>query len=101
MAQTRYTPEQWESYSAALRSMSVKTVELARAVLVEGKKPVALADETGDKPQVIYAAVKRVNVVLATAGAQELIPVLVWVPAELEKDVRAIAKPYAQPQQKA
>ncbi|APQ06943.1 MULTISPECIES: TrfB-related DNA-binding protein [Pseudomonas] len=98
MTKTRYTPEQWESYSAALRSMSVKTVELARAVLVEGKKPVALADETGEKKQVIYAAVQRVNAALANAGAQELIPVLVWVPAELEDQVRAIAQPYPQPQ---
>lgn len=94
--QPRYTPEQWDKIKPAFRSLSIGTVDLAKAVLVDGERPSDLARKTGESRQLIYAAVKRVRSILQENHAQELEPVMVWLPADLAAQVREMAKPYDQ-----
>ena len=47
--------------------------------------------------QLVYAAVKRVRNILEEHEAQELVPVMVWLPPELAEQVKQMAAPYAQP----
>ncbi|HBP1103755.1 TPA: hypothetical protein L5T96_006220 [Pseudomonas aeruginosa] len=90
--QPKYTPEQWKTYLPALQSLAGKTVQIARAVLVEGKKPIDVANAIGESRQNVHAAVKRVNGVLERE-TQGLVPVLVWLtPDEAEEVKRMAAK---------
>ena len=92
--QPRYTAEQWATYYPALRSLAVGTVEMARSVLVDGKRPIDVANECGESRQLIHAAVKRVRSILEDRQAQGLVPVLVWLPPALAEQVKEMAEPY-------
>ncbi|UVJ41931.1 transcriptional regulator KorA [Pseudomonas sp. LS1212] len=94
--QLRFTLEQWEQFSPAMRSMNVGTVQIARAVLVDGKRPIDVADELGESSQLVYAAVKRVREILERK-ALGLVPVLVWLPPEQAEQVKEMAKSYETP----
>lgn len=76
--QPKYTAEQWTASLPALRGMSTKTLDIARAVLVEGKEPIEVANNIGQSRQLVHAAIKRVTAVLErqTVG---LVPVMVWL----------------------
>lgn len=91
--QPSFTIEQWEQFSPAMRSMNVATVQIARAVLVDGKRPMDVADEMGESRQLVYAAVKRVREILERK-ALGLVPVLVWLPPEQAEQVKEMAKSY-------
>lgn len=99
--QPRYTPAEWETYYPALKGLAITTVEIARAVLVDGKRPIDIAEERGESRQLVHAAVKRVRGVLEKKEAQGLVPVLVWLPPELAEQVREMAKPYIAETEKA
>lgn len=96
--QPKYTAKQWEDMAPALRSLAVGTVETARAVLVEGKRPSVVARERGESRQLVNAAVKRVRTIFErqTPG---LVPVLVWLPPELAEQVKQMAAPYQEGQE--
>ncbi|AIG04675.1 Uncharacterised protein [Pseudomonas fluorescens] len=100
MQQPKYTAEQWDEFKDAFRGLNIGTVELARAVLVDGVRPSDLAKKTGDSRQLVYAAVKRVRGILQQHDAEELVPVMVWLPPELAEKVRQMAAPYDQPKSK-
>jgi TrfB plasmid transcriptional repressor len=55
--QPKYTAEQWTASLPALRGMSTKTLDIARAVLVEGKEPIEVANNIGQSRQLVHAAI--------------------------------------------
>ncbi|MCB4127490.1 hypothetical protein H7285_21665, partial [Klebsiella pneumoniae] len=71
-------------------------IDMAYAVLVDGRKQVDVAKEFDRSKQTVNAAIRRV-----TAIFNEVIPeneqlefVQVWLPPELAKQVKEMAKPY-------
>ncbi|EAQ0722899.1 hypothetical protein EX068_22875 [Salmonella enterica] len=96
MAVERISPEEWQRIAPALRTCSQVTIDMAYAVLVDGRKQVAVAKEFDRSKQTVNAAIRRV-----TAIFNEVIPedeqlefVQVWLPPELAKQVKEMAKPY-------
>jgi FixJ family two-component response regulator len=75
----KYTPQEWAVYAPALRSLSQDTVEIARAVLVDGTRPVEIARRLNTSRQRVSLAAKRVNDRLAEHHASHLVPLTVWV----------------------
>lgn len=59
-----------------------------------------LARQADVSRQLVYAAVQRVRKILEEHQAQELVPVMVWLPPELAEQVRQMAAPYDQPEGK-
>lgn len=92
--QPKYTAEQWDRIKPAVRNLAVGTVEMARAVLVDGKRPSDVAKELGESRQLVNAAIKRVRDVLDKYQEAGLVPVMVWLPPELAAQVMEMAKPY-------
>ncbi|MDU8491951.1 TrfB-related DNA-binding protein [Pseudomonas syringae pv. actinidiae] len=92
--QPKYTAEQWDRIKPAMRNLAFATVEMARAVLVEGKRPSDVAKEVGETRQLVNAAIKRVRNVLDKHQEAGLVPVMVWLPPELAAQVMEMAKPY-------
>ncbi|WP_224873764.1 TrfB-related DNA-binding protein [Klebsiella pneumoniae] len=96
MAVERISPEEWQRIAPALRTCSQVTIDMAYAVLVDGRKQVDVAKEFYRSKQTVNAAIRRV-----TAIFNEVIPedeqlefVQVWLPPELAKQVKEMAKPY-------
>ncbi|HHW3650357.1 TPA: TrfB-related DNA-binding protein [Escherichia coli] len=96
MAVERISPEEWKRIAPALRTCSQVTIDMAYAVLVDGRKQVDVAKEFDRSKQTVNAAIRRV-----TAIFNEVIPedeqlefVQVWLPPELAKQVKEMAKPY-------
>ncbi|EKB5295706.1 ArdK family transcriptional regulator [Salmonella enterica] len=96
MAVERISPEEWQRIAPALRTCSKVTIDMAYAVLVDGRKQVDVAKEFDRSKQTVNAAIRRV-----TAIFNEVIPedeqlefVQVWLPPELAKQVKEMAKPY-------
>lgn len=92
--QHRYTPEEWDTYYPALKSLSVSTLEIARAVFVDGHRPIDIATERGESRQQVHAALKRVRAKLEEKQAKGLVPVLVWLPADEAEKVKKLAAKY-------
>ncbi|EBS4581791.1 hypothetical protein DQR32_24405 [Salmonella enterica subsp. enterica serovar Virchow] len=98
MAVERISPEEWQRIAPALRTCSQVTIDMAYAVLVDGRKQVDVAKEFDRSKQTINAAIRRV-----TAIFNEVIPedeqlefVQVWLPPELAKQVKEMAKKHNQ-----
>ena len=96
MAVERISPEEWQRIAPALRTCSQVTIDMAYAVLVDGRKQVDVAKEFDRSKQTVNAAIRRV-----TAIFNEVIPedeqlefVQVWLPPELAKQVKEMAEPY-------
>ncbi|EIR4293913.1 ArdK family transcriptional regulator [Salmonella enterica] len=96
MAVERISPEEWQRIAPALRTCSQVTIDMAYAVLVDGRKQVDVAKEFDRSKQTVNAAIRRV-----TAIFNEVIPedeqlefVQVWLPPELAKQIKEMAKPY-------
>lgn len=96
MAVERISPEEWQRIAPALRTCSQVTIDMAYAVLVDGRKQVDVAKEFDRSKQTVNAAIRRV-----TAIFNEVIPedeqlefVQVWLPPELAKQVKEMAKSY-------
>ncbi|EHC7668337.1 ArdK family transcriptional regulator [Salmonella enterica] len=96
MAVERISPEEWQRIAPALRTCSQVTIDMAYGVLVDGRKQVDVAKEFDRSKQTVNAAIRRV-----TAIFNEVIPedeqlefVQVWLPPELAKQVKEMAKPY-------
>lgn len=95
MAVERISPEEWQRIAPALRTCSQVTIDMAYAVLVDGRKQVDVAKEFDRSKQTVNAAIRRV-----TAIFNEVIPedeqlefVQIWLPPELAKQVKEMAKP--------
>jgi len=97
--QPMYTAEDWKKIAPvfASRRLAISTVEIAKAILVDGQRPQDVANARSMSKQTVHAAVKRVRAILDEQGATELVPVLVWLPADLAQQVMDMAKPYPQP----
>ncbi|EED5151606.1 ArdK family transcriptional regulator [Yersinia enterocolitica] len=98
MAVERISPEEWQRIAPALRTCSQVTIDMAYAVLVDGRKQVDVAKEFDRSKQTVNAAIRRV-----TAIFNEVIPedeqlefVQVWLPPELAKQVKEMAKKHHQ-----
>ncbi|EBS5656421.1 hypothetical protein G0R69_005042 [Salmonella enterica] len=98
MAVERISPEEWQRIAPALRTCSQVTIDMAYAVLVDGRKQVDVAKEFDRSKQTVNAAIRRV-----TAIFNEVIPedeqlefVQVWLPPELAKQVKEMAKKHNQ-----
>ncbi|EBR0370222.1 hypothetical protein DN021_24295 [Salmonella enterica subsp. enterica serovar Enteritidis] len=98
MAVERISPEEWQLIAPALRTCSQVTIDMAYAVLVDGRKQVDVAKEFDRSKQTVNAAIRRV-----TAIFNEVIPedeqlefVQVWLPPELAKQVKEMAKKHNQ-----
>ena len=96
MAVERISPEEWQRIAPALRTCSQVPIDMAYAVLVDGRKQVDVAKEFDRSKQTVNAAIRRV-----TAIFNEVIPedeqlefVQIWLPPELAKQVKEMAKPY-------
>lgn len=94
-----YTAQQWNQVAPVFssRRLAIATVEIAKAVLVDGQRIQDVASARNISRQSAHAAVKRVRSILEEQGATDLVPVLVWLPPELAEQVRDMAKPYPQP----
>lgn len=89
MSEVRYTAAQWNSFKkTVLRTFSIDTLDIARAVLVEGRTPSAIARELGTSRQRVGAAVRRVRDRLGEEVSAGLVPVLAWVPPEQVEAVK-------------
>ncbi|HIC8629671.1 TPA: TrfB-related DNA-binding protein [Enterobacter cloacae] len=98
MAVERISPEEWQRIAPALRTCSQVTIDMAYAVLVDGRKQVDVAKEFDRSKQTVNTAIRRV-----TAIFNEVIPedeqlefVQVWLPPELAKQVKEMAKKHNQ-----
>lgn len=98
MAVERISPEEWQRIAPAFRTCSQVTIDMAYAVLVDGRKQVDVAKEFDRSKQTVNAAIRRV-----TAIFNEVIPedeqlefVQVWLPPELAKQVKEMAKKHNQ-----
>lgn len=98
MAVERISPEEWQRIAPALRTCSQVTIDMAYAVLVDGRKQVDVAKEFDRSKQTVNAAIRRV-----TAIFNEVIPedeqlefVQVWLPPALAKQVKEMAKKHNQ-----
>lgn len=96
--QPKYTAEQWTASLPALRGMSTKTLDIARAVLVEGKEPIEVANNIGQSRQLVHAAIKRVTAVLERQIVG-LVPVMVWLTPEEAEQVKQMAAKHEQPKE--
>lgn len=56
----RLTPEEFEALMPSLKRLSLGTIEVARAVLVEGKSQAEVVRETGKSKQLVSANCKIV-----------------------------------------
>jgi len=96
--QSKFTVDQWETAMPALQSMSVKTLNIARAVLVEGKEPIEVANSLGQSRQLVHAAIKRVTAVLERQS-DGLVPVMVWLTPDEAEQVKQMAAKHNRPSQ--
>ncbi|HCT4335989.1 TPA: ArdK family transcriptional regulator [Escherichia coli] len=96
MAVERISPEEWQRIAPALRTCSQVTIDMAYAVLVDGRKQVDVAKEFDRSKQTVNAAIRRVTAIFndVIPEDEQLEFVQVWLPPELAKQVKEMAKPY-------
>lgn len=90
----RMSPAVFDATADTLR-LSHENRSLARRVLVDGMTGYAVSRETQKKPQVIYAAIRRVREAHARATSGQptgWISVTVSIPVELAGEVLAIER---------
>lgn len=97
MATKRISPEDWERLLPALSTCTLATVQIARAVLVEGKKQVDVATAYNKSKQTVNGAIRRVVEIF-----EENVPeddqmelVSVWLPKDEAEQVRKMAAAYS------
>ena len=69
--QPMYTKEEWKKVAPlfASKRLAISTVEVAKAVLVDGQRITDVAEARGMTKQTAHAAVKRVRKILEEQGA--------------------------------
>ncbi|WP_188867985.1 TrfB-related DNA-binding protein [Pseudomonas asuensis] len=88
-----FTPEYWEKEVVpSLSRLSMRTVERARLVLVEGNGPTAAGRIAGASRADVHNAVLRVKKHLEEHMGME--EVTVWLPKDEAAKVRAMAEKY-------
>lgn len=86
----KYSLDEWEKVQPALKSLSSSTLNTAKRVLVDGVSAPDVASENGVSRQTVHAAVKRVKARLESYEAEELTPLLVWLPRDAVEEVAAL-----------
>lgn len=87
----KITNEAFEAVLPRLGKLDVETVEVARAVLVEGAKPVEIATRLGMSRQRIHHIVRRFRAATREVPT-EWRRVEVWLPEALAARVEALAE---------
>ncbi|WP_323839643.1 TrfB-related DNA-binding protein [Photorhabdus africana] len=91
---SRISQTDWNRAYPALKGFAITTLEIAEAVLVEGKKPADVSKERNITRQNVYAAVKRVTSILDKQEIEGLHHVDVWLPKDQAEEVYKMAEPY-------
>lgn len=86
--------EMWSTLEPALNNYSLKTKMLAYSVLVEGQAVSKVARDNDLSRQTVYEAVWRFATALENHQATKLVPVYVWLPEDVAKEVRAMSEKY-------
>ena len=96
MAITRISAEDWKRMEPALQSCQLSTINMAKAVLVEGRKQSEVAKEFNAAKQSVNYAIKKVTAIFADTGlaSEGLIHVEAWLPPEVAKKVQKIINDY-------
>lgn len=96
MAIKRISPEDWERLLPALSTCTMATVNIARAVLVEGRKQVEVAATYKKSKQTVNGAIRRVTEIFEESVPKDdqMELVSVWLPKEQAAQVRKMAAAY-------
>lgn len=96
MAVERISPKEWQRIAPALRTCSQITIDMAYAVLVNGRKQVDVARDFNRSKQTVNAAIRRVSAIFnqTIPEDEQLEFVQVWLPPDLAKRVKEMAKSY-------
>lgn len=89
------TAADWKRAEPAISHLSKSTLDMAYAVLVEGKKQTEVAESHNRTKQAVHNAVNRVREMLETVITDRLEYVAVWLPPELAEQVRKMAEDHA------
>jgi len=90
----RITEQDWKRAEPAINHFAKVSLDIAHAVLVEGKKQVDAAEEFGRTKQTVNNAVNRVWEAISPLIDSKLEYVEVWLPPELAEKVRKMAEEF-------
>lgn len=90
----RITEQDWKRVEPAINHFAKVSLDIAHAVLVEGKKLQVAAEEFGRTKQTANAAIKRVKETIEPLLDNRLEYVEVWLPPELADKVRLMAEEF-------
>ncbi|MDX9668630.1 TrfB-related DNA-binding protein [Pseudomonas sp. P5_152] len=89
-----YTAEQWDKLEPVLRRLAHGSVLMAREVLVEGLRPAEVARRHEMSRQSVSQIVSRIRKILKDEGRPGLVPVVLWIPQELENQLESLDQDY-------
>ncbi|MEL7630972.1 TrfB-related DNA-binding protein [Pectobacterium aroidearum] len=96
MATERISSAEWERLLPALAKCSMVTINIAREVLVDGRKQVDVCETYGRSKQTVNAAIARVRKLFDEVISEpDMEFVTVWLPREEAKQVRDMASKYS------
>lgn len=90
MSRKKMSAHEFAAACPRLAHLSVRSVELARKVLVEGQRQVDVADEAGISKQSLSGIIRRVRQAIDSVP-DGWVKVEVWLPAEKAKEVEDMA----------
>lgn len=90
----RISADDWKRAEPAINHFAKVSLDIAYAVLVEGKKQTEAAEQFDRSKQAVGNAVNRVWETLETVLENKLEHVEVWLPPELADKVRKMAEDY-------
>ncbi|AZS59275.1 ArdK family transcriptional regulator (plasmid) [Pectobacterium parmentieri] len=96
MATERISSDEWERLLPALAKCSMVTINIAREVLVDGRKQVDVCEKYSRSKQTVNAAISRVRKLFAEVISEpDMEFVEVWLPREEAQRVLQMASKYA------
>ncbi|MEQ9928026.1 TrfB-related DNA-binding protein [Pectobacterium parvum] len=96
MATERISSDEWERLLPALAKCSMVTINIAREVLVDGRKQVDVCEKYSRSKQTVNAAISRVRKLFDEVISEpDMEFVAVWLPREEAKQVREMASMYS------
>lgn len=87
-SEPRMTPAEFEQEKEKLQSLSVKTVEVARLVFVEGMTNTAAAQQVGMSRQNVHQALRRVKAKLSGYPSDWVKLENTWMPESMAAEIR-------------
>jgi len=91
MAGGTMTPTEFDETLPRLGRLTLDTIKIARAVLVDGKRPAEAGQENGMSRQRVNAILKRFELA-AQEVPKDWRKIEVWLPPELAAQVEALAQ---------